>query len=176
MEEQLPHSYRVKEQKALETLDCPCQQRHLSKGRRAISELHLDQQGKSPGYGILEESDLEGKSQRPNRRHVLNEVMAHSRPGKLRAQEGFGRHPHAESKPSGTGERGSQGMKCRQGDRCRSKASGQEDNPFMTFISGSPALDLVSPYPYLRAARLAGMCGQPKGSTHFARDAHPNSG
>lgn len=60
----------------------PRHQRHLSKGRRGntrkLSELNLDQQGKPPSCGILEERDLEGKSQSPNRRHVLNEGEAPS--------------------------------------------------------------------------------------------------
>lgn len=50
---------------------------------KGISQLNLDQRGKPPGHGILDESGLEGKSQNPNRRHVLNELVAHSRPGML---------------------------------------------------------------------------------------------
>lgn len=78
------------------------------------------------------------------------------------------RHPHAESEPSVTGERGRRGRVCNQGDLHRSKASGQEDNPFMTFISGDPALALASWSPSPWAARPAGMCGQ--SSLHFLGD------
>lgn len=75
------------------------------------------------------------------------------------------RHPHAESEPSVTGERGRQGRVCNQGDLHRPEASGQEDNLFMTFISGDPALAPASWSPSPWAARVAGMCGQ---RVHFS--------